>query len=199
MPSPESGVRREGAYAPPRTELERRLCAIWEELLDAGRVGITDSFFDLGGHSLLATRVVSRVRSELGRELPLRALFEQPTIAALCETLPELGGSLVLPDVEVLAERDGLPLSYAQQRLWFIDRLEGGSSQYNISGAARVRGALDRNALAEALRTILERHESLRTNFREDGGKSGPGSPGTGRFRPVGEGSERHGGGGKRG
>jgi len=170
LPAPEAGDSPRDGYVPPRTELERRLCEIWEELLGVERVGIEDGFFDLGGHSLLATRVVSRVRSALGRELPLRALFEHPTIGGLCERLPELSGGWVLPPIEVVAERERLPLSYAQQRLWFIDRLEGGTSQYNIAGAARVRGELDRDTLAAALRTIIQRHESLRTVFREDGG-----------------------------
>jgi len=170
LPAPEEGDLRRGAYVAPRTELERWLCEIWEEVLGVERVGIEDSFFDLGGHSLLATRVVSRVRSALGRELPLRALFENPTIRGLCASLPGLGGGLVLPPIAALTEREGLPLSYAQQRLWFIDRLEGGSSQYNIPAALRLRGALDTEALAAAFRTIVERHESLRTVFRESNG-----------------------------
>ncbi|MBW8879217.1 MAG: amino acid adenylation domain-containing protein, partial [Acidobacteria bacterium] len=172
LPAPEAGHYARGRYVAPRTELERLLCTIWEEVLGVERVGIEDSFFDLGGHSLLATRVVSRVRSALGRELPLRALFEYPTIAGLSERLPELTGGWLLPPIEVLEERDSLALSYAQQRLWFIDRLEGGTSQYNIPGAMRVRGALDRESLARALGTIVERHESLRTVFREVEGKA---------------------------
>ncbi|HYU33714.1 MAG TPA: amino acid adenylation domain-containing protein [Thermoanaerobaculia bacterium] len=171
LPAPEEGDFQRGEHVAPRTELERRLCEIWQEVLGVERVGIADSFFDLGGHSLLATRVVSRVRSALGRELPLRALFENPTIQGLCESLPELGGSLVLPPIEVVADREGLPPSYAQQRLWFIDRLEGGSSQYNIPGALRARGGLDKAALSAALRTIVARHESLRTVFREVNGE----------------------------
>jgi amino acid adenylation domain-containing protein len=171
LPAPEEGDLQRGEYVAPRTELARRLCEIWAEVLGVERVGITDSFFDLGGHSLLATRVVSQVRSALGRELPLRALFENPTIAGLCERLPELGGDVELPAIEVLVEREGLPLSYAQQRLWFIDRLEDGSSHYNIPGAARVRGDLDKAAFARAVRTIVERHESLRTIFQEADGE----------------------------
>ncbi|MBW8879701.1 MAG: non-ribosomal peptide synthetase, partial [Acidobacteria bacterium] len=170
LPAPEAGYARD-EYVAPRTELERLLCAIWEEVLGVERVGIEDSFFDLGGHSLLATRVVSRVRSALGRELPLRALFEYPTIGALCERLPELSGGWVLPAIEVLAQRESVALSYAQQRLWFIDRLEGGSSQYNIPGAMRVRGELDKAAFARALGAVVDRHESLRTVFREVDGK----------------------------
>ncbi|HBL31622.1 MAG TPA: non-ribosomal peptide synthetase, partial [Acidobacteria bacterium] len=171
LPAPEEGSYGRGTYVAPRTELERRLCAIWEELLGVEGVGIDDSFFDLGGHSLLATRLVSRVRSVLGRELPLRALFEHPTVGELCERLPELSGGWVLPPIAVQAQREGLPLSYAQQRLWFIDRLEGGSSHYNIPAAVRVQGDLAREAFSRALGTIVARHESLRTVFREVEGR----------------------------
>ena len=172
LPAPEAGDYQRGEYVAPRTELERRLCEIWEELLAVGQVGIEDNFFDLGGHSLLATQVVSRVRSALGLELPLRALFEHPTVRELGEKLPELSGGFFLPAIEVQAERrERLPLSYAQQRLWFIDRLEGQSSQYIIPNVVRVRGDLDREAFARAVRTIVERHESLRTVFREIGGE----------------------------
>src|SRR6185436_17755755 len=172
LPAPEEEDLQRGDHVAPRTELERRLCEIWQEVLGVQRVGIEDDFFALGGHSLLATRVVSRVRAALGRELPLRALFENPTIRGLCESLPELGGGLVLPPIEVVAQREGLPLSSAQQRLWFIDRLEGGSSQYNIPGALRVKGNLDKVAFARASRTIVERHEPLRTVFREVRGET---------------------------
>ncbi|MBW8877601.1 MAG: amino acid adenylation domain-containing protein, partial [Acidobacteria bacterium] len=171
LPVPAEGHYGRGEYVAPRTEMERLLCAIWEEVLGVERVGIEDSFFELGGHSLLATRVVSRVRSALGRELSLRLLFEHSTVGALCERLPELSGGWVLPPIEVLAERESFSLSYAQQRLWFIDRLEGGSSQYNIAGAGRMRGDLDKAAFACALETIVDRHESLRTVFREVDGK----------------------------
>ncbi|MFL6203220.1 MAG: amino acid adenylation domain-containing protein, partial [Thermoanaerobaculia bacterium] len=170
LPAPEGEDYARSEHVAPRTELERRLCEIWAEVLGLERVGIADGFFDLGGHSLLAMRVVSRVRSELGRELPLRALFEHPTIGALCERLPELAGGAVLPPLEPRGDRGPAPLSYAQQRLWFIDRLEGGSSQYNLPGVARVRGLLDAAAFERALAAIIERHEALRTVFREGEG-----------------------------
>ena len=173
-PAPEAGGSPRDGYAAPRTELERRLCEIWEELLGVERVGIEDGFFDLGGHSLLATRVVSRVRSVLGRELPLRTLFESPTIRGLCERLPELSGGWVLPEIEVLARREGVALSYAQQRLWFIDRLEGGSSHYNVPGAARVAPrALGGGVSAAAI--ITSANASTRTaRARSPVGKRSP-------------------------
>src|SRR5262249_55583052 len=154
-----------GTYVAPRSELERSMCDIWQEVLGLEQVGIDDSFFDLGGHSLLATRLISRVRAALGCELPLRALFEHPTVAELCDTLAELSGDSILPPIEPVASRERLPLSYAQQRLWFIDRLEGGSAHYNIAAAMRLRGALEAGALERALRTVVTRHEALRTVF----------------------------------
>ncbi len=171
LPKPDAAAAQSTGYIAPRTELERQLCEIWQEVLGVERVGIGDNFFELGGHSLLATRLASRVRAVMGREVPLRALFEQPTIARLSESLPELGGTGVLPPIKVLANREKLPLSYAQQRLWFIDRLEEGTSQYNIPGALRVQGSLDVDALGRALDTIVARHESLRTVFREIDGE----------------------------
>ncbi|HBL28031.1 MAG TPA: non-ribosomal peptide synthetase, partial [Acidobacteria bacterium] len=171
LPAPEGEAMARGGYVAPRTELERRLCEIWEEVLGVERIGIEDGFFELGGHSLLAARVLSRVRAALGIEVPLRTMFEHPSVGAWCERLPELGGGLALPEIEVLASRERLPLSYAQQRLWFVDRLEGGSSHYNIPETVRVTGRLDTRAFARALQTIVERHESLRTVFREADGE----------------------------
>ncbi|HKH45576.1 MAG TPA: amino acid adenylation domain-containing protein, partial [Thermoanaerobaculia bacterium] len=171
LPAPDAGDFQRSEHVAPRTELERRMCRIWEELLGLAQVGIDDNFFDLGGHSLLATQVVSQVRSALGLELPLRGVFENPTVRGLCERLPELRGGSVLPAIEVLARRERLALSYAQQRLWFIDRLEGASSGYNIPSSMRVTGGLDRAAFVRALCTIVERHESLRTVFQEVDGE----------------------------
>ena len=159
-------MEQNDTYVAPRTELERRLCEIFEEILGVELVGIEDDFFALGGHSLLATRLASRVRAELGCELPLRAVFEHPTVAGLCQTLPELHGGWSLPPIVPVKREGVLPLSYAQQRLWFIDRLEG-TRQYNIPSALRIKGELDAEALKRALETIVERHESLRTVFRE--------------------------------
>ncbi|HEX2077439.1 MAG TPA: amino acid adenylation domain-containing protein, partial [Longimicrobium sp.] len=158
----------EDAYVAPGTPTEEVLAAIWAEVLGRERVGAHDGFFDLGGHSLLATRVVSRVREAFGVELPLRALFEAPTVAGLAERVDAMlrGGdrSTVPPIVPV--PRDGpLPLSFAQQRLWFLDRLDPGSSAYHMPYALRVRGALDVDALERTLAEIVRRHETLRTRF----------------------------------
>src|SRR5215831_9598322 len=158
-----AGVRE---YEAPRTAVQEILCGVWSELLHVERVGIHDSFFELGGHSLLATRLVSRVRRSLHVELPLRKLFEEPTVAGLAQAIEEQSrnGKSVLRMERVSRERH-LPLSYAQQRLWFIDQLEPGNAAYNISMALWLKGKLRVEALQRAIDTIVRRHEVLRTYF----------------------------------
>ena len=165
LPAPE---RQSEGYRPPRTPGEEILCAIFAEVLQLERIGLDDDFFDHGGHSLLATRVVSRVRATLGVELAIRTLFEASTVAELAprlrrETTP---GEPLRPQTRPAR----LPLSYAQQRLWFLYRIEGASPAYNIPLALRLEGQLDAEALALALGDVVERHESLRTIFPEEDG-----------------------------
>jgi amino acid adenylation domain-containing protein/non-ribosomal peptide synthase protein (TIGR01720 family) len=160
LPSPRPSAE---GYRSPRTPQEEILCEIFAQILAVERLGIDDSFFVLGGHSLMATRLISRVRGTLGVELALRTLFESPTVAELSPRLHP-GNSLRIPLVRHVRP-DRLPLSYAQQRLWFIDQLEQTSSEYNISEVWRLRGPLNREALERAVNTIVERHESLRTHF----------------------------------
>ncbi|HEX7242173.1 MAG TPA: amino acid adenylation domain-containing protein, partial [Longimicrobiaceae bacterium] len=168
---PESGAAEAGeAYVAPRTPTEEILAGIWADVLRRDRVGAADDFFALGGHSLLATRVVSRVREAFGVELPLRALFEAPTVAALVERVGAGAATQAPPLVPVPRDGSPLPLSFAQQRLWFIDRLQPGSPAYNMPFPLRVRGGLEVRALERALTEIVRRHESLRTGIVvEDG------------------------------
>ncbi|HST62245.1 MAG TPA: amino acid adenylation domain-containing protein, partial [Longimicrobium sp.] len=168
LPVPELAPAEE-RYVAPRTPVEEVLAGIWAQVLRLERVGAEERFFDLGGHSLLATRVLSRVRELLGVELPLRALFEGPTVAELAVRVEEMrrAGLPVLPPVVPVARTGALPLSFAQERLWFIDRLEPGSADYNISRAWRLGGVLDGAALERSLGEIVRRHESLRTVFAE--------------------------------
>ncbi|HST60355.1 MAG TPA: amino acid adenylation domain-containing protein [Longimicrobium sp.] len=166
LPAPDFATAEE-RYVAPRTPMEEVLAGIWAEVLRLERVGVEESFFELGGHSLLATRVVSRVRELFGVELPLRALFEGPTVAELAGRVGEMrrAGLPVLPPVVPVDRTGALPLSFAQERLWFIDRLEPGSAVYNLRVARRLGGALDEAALERALGEIVRRHEALRTVF----------------------------------
>ena len=168
LPEPEL-VRPAAATAPPRTPVERSLAALWREVLGVEEIGREDGFFELGGHSLLATQLVSRVRESFGVELPLRALFEAPTIAALAGWIERERPDADRPAAPPLrrAPRDRpLPLSFAQERLWFLHLLAPQSPVYNVSSALRLDGPLDVAALAAALSEICRRHEALRTGFR---------------------------------
>ncbi|HYG65055.1 MAG TPA: amino acid adenylation domain-containing protein, partial [Thermoanaerobaculia bacterium] len=161
-------------YAAPRTPTEERLAAIWADLLKVPRVGAEDDFFTLGGHSLLATQAVSRVRDAFGVELPLRALFEAPTVAGLAAVIDsarEADPGLALPPIERVPRDRPLPLSFAQQRLWFLDRLVPDNPFYNMFSAVRLAGALDVAALRGACREITRRHEVLRTTFEGASGQ----------------------------
>ncbi|MGD2116020.1 MAG: amino acid adenylation domain-containing protein, partial [Acidobacteriota bacterium] len=179
-------------HVPPRTPVEVLLAEIWEELLEIGRdgaepegrerrVGVHDDFFTLGGHSLLVTRLVARLRERLGVDLPVRTLFEAPTLGALAAVV-EASPRLEEPPVRPVSRRRDLPLSFAQERLWFLDRMEPGRSWYNLPAAVRLSGELDVPALARSLGEIVRRHEALRTVFRETGESTPvqvvrPGSP----------------------
>ncbi|HEV2736313.1 MAG TPA: AMP-binding protein, partial [Longimicrobiaceae bacterium] len=173
LPAPERGWTAE-AYAAPRTFTEEVLAGVWADVLGVERVGVHDNFFDLGGHSLLATRMVSRARAVLRAEIPLRALFEAQTVAELAarvdaERRVEEG---VEPPPLAPADRGSpLPLSFAQERLWFLHRLAPESAAYNTPTFLRLRGPLDVPALRRALRALVERHESLRTTFPASGGR----------------------------
>ncbi|MFD2168557.1 non-ribosomal peptide synthase/polyketide synthase [Tumebacillus lipolyticus] len=170
LPIPAERLGLEQAYVAPRGETEANVADIWSQLLGVEQVGIYDNFFELGGHSLLATQVISRLRKSFQADVPLRLLFEGPTVAQLADALDRLrGGAPSLLDHPMLpVERDRkLPLSYAQQRLWFLDKLEPGSTAYNSPSALRMQGKIDLAALEDSLQLIVDRHESLRTTFEE--------------------------------
>jgi amino acid adenylation domain-containing protein len=169
LPSPDrSRPELAKAYVAPRTPTEELLAEIWAQLLDLERVGIHDNFFDLGGHSLLATQVVSRIRETFQVEIPLRRLFEVPTVAGLAESIEaarQAGPNLLAPPILPVPRNGDLALSFAQQRLWFFDQLEPGLPAYNIPAAVRLKGPLNLAALEQSLNEIVKRHESLRTTF----------------------------------
>ncbi|MFD4442167.1 amino acid adenylation domain-containing protein [Nocardia sp. NPDC058519] len=167
LPAPDFG---DGTGSrPPVTDTERVLAALFAEVLghDPSRIGADDSFFALGGHSLLATRLVSRVRTRLGREISARSIFDQPTVAGLAATI-EHTATGTRPSPRPQAGHARIPLSFAQQRLWFLYCFEGPTPHYNIPFALRITGPLDVAALREALADVLARHDSLRTVIGAD-------------------------------
>jgi amino acid adenylation domain-containing protein len=166
LPAPDRGraaVTR--AYVPPQTPTEIQLATIWSEVLGIATIGLHDNFFELGGHSLLATQVVSRVRSVFGVELPLRALFEQPTVGGMAVKIASGADHSVGTAITKVPRDRPMALSFAQQRLWFLDQLEPGSLLYNEAFVVELRGTLDLPRLERALQQVVSRHESLRTKF----------------------------------
>ncbi len=171
LPAPEEVAGEARERRAPRTAVEELLAGVWAEVL-GGEVGLDDDFFALGGHSLLAAQVVSRVRELLGVELELRRLFERRTLEAVAGEVEELRRGGAPPPVRI-ERRTGsgpAPLSYAQQRLWFLDQLQPGSRAFHLPAAVRLRGRLDVGALARGLAEVVRRHEVLRTRFVEEGG-----------------------------
>jgi len=157
------------AYVAPAGELECAMASIWREVLQLERIAREDNFFELGGHSLLATQVVSRVRRRLDVQVPLRTLFEHSTLRAYAQAVAELAPSVQGAIVRI-ARSESPPLSFAQERQWFIWRLDPDSAAYNIPVALRVKGPLQREALQGSLDMLVRRHETLRTTFVEDDG-----------------------------
>lgn len=180
LPAPTVEMFTGGEYVAPRNDDEAKMAAIWQSILGLDKVGVQSDFFELGGHSLLATQCMSRIRDTFGVGLPVKALFNSPTIEDLCKKLKtaDTVSGLTPPPVERYSRDTDLPLSFAQQRLWFLNQFETGNSDYNIStsynmpAAIRIKGALDTKALKKAFQKLVERHESLRTSFLIDDGRA---------------------------
>jgi amino acid adenylation domain-containing protein/non-ribosomal peptide synthase protein (TIGR01720 family) len=159
-----------GGYVSPGSEDERRIAGIWQQVLQVDQPGMRDNFFALGGHSLLATRIVSRVRKLYCCELPLRTLFEHSDLDAFCAAVLEYvreHGTAATPEPRVVDRTRPLALSYSQERMWFLWRMEPDGVAYNVGGAATLHGTLDAAALTAAVRAMTRRHEALRTTFPE--------------------------------
>jgi amino acid adenylation domain-containing protein len=175
LPAPDR-IRQDmdGDFVAPRTPTEEKMARIWAEVLEVDRVGINDNFFNLGGHSLLATQIISRLCEAFGiKNLPLRALFESPTISGLAETIEATAhkDQSTPPPIPRADRSKGLALSYAQQRLWFLHQLRPSSPAYNVSSAVRLSGSLVIPALELAINQLIKRHEVLRTTFSTEAGK----------------------------
>jgi len=163
---------RASTWLAPRTSAEEKVAHVWSTVLGRERIGANDHFFELGGHSLLATQAVSRLRSAFGVELPLQAIFEAPTVAALARRLESTAhtGPMAPPLVR-RSDTGPAPLSFAQERLWLVDQMVGGGPLYNMPCAVRLRGPLDLPALERALSEVVRRHEALRTVVRAERGE----------------------------
>ncbi|MBW8683317.1 non-ribosomal peptide synthase/polyketide synthase [Chitinophaga rhizophila] len=169
LPAAIADDQRPDSYVAAQTLLEQQLCGIWQKILGVHRVGITDNFFELGGHSLLVIRVVAAIRRELERELSVKDLFLYPTVSALTAYLESTTGTTLLPAVTPRLSDEAIPLSFSQERLWFIDKLQG-SRQYHMPWVFRLHGSLDVAALTDSFRAIVDRHSVLRTVVYESEG-----------------------------
>jgi amino acid adenylation domain-containing protein len=167
LPEPDFGSASYNGYMAPRTHVEATVADIWAEVLGVERVGIQDNFFELGGDSIVSIRVISRLRAAFGVDLSPRALFTHPTVGGLAEVIAPHADKADSGTAIPVVPREGvpLPLSFAQQRLWFLDEFEPGSTEYVIPLAVRLRGELDLEALSRAMTALVARHEALRTTF----------------------------------
>nr|WP_277714046.1 non-ribosomal peptide synthase/polyketide synthase [Paenibacillus mucilaginosus] len=164
LPAPEASVQSASAYVAPRTELEAKLAAIWAEVLGLPQVGVTDNFFDIGGHSLRATTLVSRIHRTLEVELPLKEVFQHPTVEAMARVIAGLGRS-TYQSIPAAAPAEYYPVTSAQKRLYILSEMEGGETGYNMPSVMRIDGPLDPERVQNAFRELIARHETLRTSF----------------------------------
>jgi len=167
LPDPKL-LQREESLQAPRTPVEELLVTIWSQLLGRKQVRVHDNFFELGGDSLLVTQLVTRLRHVFGVRVPLRTAFDNPTVAMLAEVIETRSRAeqgLHEPPIETVSRNTEIPLSFAQQRLWYVDQLQPGGHTYNIAIAVRIKGPLDIVALEQSFNQIVERHEAMRTTF----------------------------------
>ncbi|MGB2958307.1 MAG: amino acid adenylation domain-containing protein, partial [Bacteroidota bacterium] len=175
LPAPgREQLSRAAVYSPPHTPTEEIVAGIWASVLGVDRVGVHDDFFDLGGHSLRATQAAARIRDAFTLDFPIRAVFENRTVAALAKAIDaarEEEQERLTPLLQPVTRDGELPVSFAQQRLWFLDQLAPGSPMYNIPVALSIQGPLDVTALEKSMSEVVRRHEILRSTYRSDLGK----------------------------
>ncbi|MDF2399902.1 amino acid adenylation domain-containing protein, partial [Pseudomonas sp. 3MA1] len=170
LPKPDAALAQQ-SWVAPVSELEQQVAAIWADILGAERVGLNDHFFEMGGHSLLAMQVVSRLRHALEREVPLKLVFEQPRLQGFVAAVQALDdrAQVLAPAMQAVGREQPLPLSYAQERQWFLWQLDPQSAAYHVPSVLRLKGRLDQAALQRAFDTLIARHESLRTHLQQEG------------------------------
>jgi len=171
LPSPDGQLRSEVQYIAPSSDTEILLTKIFQDLLKVGRIGVEDNFFELGGHSLLATQLVSRIRHVFEQDMPLSSIFEYATISGLAALIDAQISSVALPPIEVASRDQTLPLSFSQQRLWFLEQFDHEQALYNIPTAIRLQGVLNIVALEASINNVIARHEVLRTVFSNEQGQ----------------------------
>ncbi len=175
LPAPDANsFQIQASYFAPETPAEEIIAAIWAEVLGCEQVGRQEHFFSLGGHSLLASQVIARLRTAFHIELPLRAIFNAPTVAGLAEAVIQFQSNHLITNVPALLpmnQQAEIPLSFSQQRLWFLDQLEPGTATYNLSKIVRLKGNLEASRLRNALQSVVDRHEILRTSFVSENGQ----------------------------
>ncbi len=174
LPAPQVVVSKETTFIAPRTLVEEVLAGIWMQLLGLTQVSIDDNFFDLAGHSLLVTQVISHICTTFSVEIPLPQLFEATNLAALAAQIeiPMQGEQQVIITITPVTINQNLPLSFAQQRLWFFDQLEPGCRSYNLPRTVGLQGKLNIDTLSASLNEIIKRHEILRTSFTISDGQA---------------------------
>ncbi|WP_345027225.1 amino acid adenylation domain-containing protein, partial [Flavivirga jejuensis] len=169
LPDPDMSSLSTASYVAASTKIEEALVRIWQDLLGVEQVGVHDNFFELGGHSLLATRLVAMIRTKMNLEVQIRTIFTHCTISELTILISKTEKGTTLPEIVFQKKTGKIPLSFSQERLWFIDQLEG-SLQYHMPIVLRLEGAVDKNILEKSFRTIVARHEVLRTVIQSDDG-----------------------------
>ena len=170
---PKPRFNDEAEYIAPETETEKQLCEMWQQLLNIEEkeelwISVSSNFFHLGGHSLLAARLVSQIRKRWNVDVPIRTLFTEQTVRKLANVI-DCASVTQVPEIISVSSSESVPLSFAQQRLWFIDQIEEGRHQYNLCRGFHLSGELDLSALTFAFKSIVERHEVLRTTYQSDG------------------------------